>query len=91
MNHGQDQKAVVRWEEHSAIGHHYGELRADGMLDSWTEPPIRETRFPGEDGPDHNPICQCPGQRPRAFRFTCADCAGCGRCPCPPAMPCTLT
>ncbi|WP_158857901.1 hypothetical protein [Streptomyces sp. NRRL B-1347] len=47
MNHGQDHEVVARWEGHSDIGHHYEELRADGTLDSWTEPPIGEPQLPG--------------------------------------------
>ena len=82
MNHGQEQEIVAVWEEHSGIGHHYEELRADRTVDAWTEPPFSETRYPGEDDPDHNPICSCPGQWPLAFCLECAGCDNCGQCPC---------
>jgi hypothetical protein len=65
MNHGQEHEVVAVWAEHSASGHHYEELRADGTVDAWTQPPYGETRYPGEEDPDHNPICSCPGQWPR--------------------------
>ncbi|MFJ6053597.1 hypothetical protein [Streptomyces sp. NPDC092307] len=80
MNH--DQGVVAVWEEHSAIGHHHAELRVDGTVDAWTEPPFGETRYPGEGDPDHNSICGCPGQWPRAFCLECAGCAKCEQCSC---------
>ncbi|WP_331756549.1 hypothetical protein [Streptomyces sp. NBC_01568] len=80
MNH--DQGVVAVSEENNAIGHHYEELHADGTLDAWTEPPFGETRYPGEDDPDHNPICDCPGQWPLAFCLECAGCAECEQCSC---------
>ncbi|MFE4258114.1 dihydrofolate reductase family protein [Streptomyces sp. NPDC056883] len=73
MKHDQGVVAALR-EEHSAIGHHHEELHADGTLDAWTELPFGETRYRGEDDPDRNPICDCPGQWPLAF---CLECAGC--------------
>ncbi|MET9520326.1 hypothetical protein [Streptomyces sp. NPDC002994] len=38
---GEEHEVVAVWAEHSAIGHHYEELRADGTVDAWTEPPVR--------------------------------------------------
>lgn len=82
MNHGQEHDVVAVWAEHSASGHHYEELRADGTVDAWTQPPYGETRYPGEDDPDHNPICSCPGPWPRAFCLECAGCTQCTQCRC---------
>jgi hypothetical protein len=84
MSEYQEHGAVVAvWAEHSGIGHHYEELLADGKVLAWTEPPFSETAHPGEDDPDYNPICHCPGT-PRAF---CMECAGCDQCRCPRPAP----
>ncbi|MGW1619950.1 hypothetical protein [Streptomyces sp. NPDC002172] len=85
--HQDDEVVVAVWEKHSDIGHHYEELLADGRVIAWTEPPFGETVHPGEDDPDYNPICHCPGQTPRAFCLECAGCADCDQCRCPrPAL-----
>jgi hypothetical protein len=71
-----DSEPVAVRAEHSAIGHRYEELHA------WTEPPAGETVHPGDDEPDHNPICACPGPQPTAFCLECAGCSACAQCPC---------
>jgi hypothetical protein len=83
MTHHQEPDVVAVWHESSAIAHRYEELRGDGTVDAWTEPPFGETRYPGEADPDHNPICSCPGPLPRAFCMECAGCADCEQCRCP--------
>jgi hypothetical protein len=82
MSEHQEHGAVVTVRtEHSAIGHHHEELLADVEVLAWTEPPFGETLHPGEDDPDHNPICWCP-RTPRAFCMECAGCADCEQCRC---------
>lgn len=88
MKHGQEVVAV--WEEHSDIGHHYEELRADGTVDAWTEPPFGEPLYPGQGDPDYNPICSCPGPWPLAFCLDCAGCDECGQCACFPRACCEV-
>ncbi|MFD8937933.1 hypothetical protein ACFV0R_22240 [Streptomyces sp. NPDC059578] len=80
MNGGEP---VAVWAEHSAIGHRYEELLADGTVLAWTEPPVGEPLHEGADDPDHNPICVCPGQWPTAFCIECAGCSACAQCSCP--------
>ncbi|MEW1551854.1 hypothetical protein [Streptomyces tsukubensis] len=73
---------VAVWAEHSEVGHRYEELLADGTVTAWTEPPFGESVHPGDDEPDHNPICHCPGTCPAAFCLECAGCAACAQCLC---------
>ncbi|MFD7667812.1 hypothetical protein [Streptomyces sp. NPDC059788] len=77
-----DEAVAATWSEHSATGHHYEDLLADGRVISWTEPPFGETLDPGEDDPDYNPICRCPGPWPRSFCLQCAGCTACSQCDC---------
>ncbi|MER7050308.1 hypothetical protein [Streptomyces jumonjinensis] len=76
------ERVATVWTEHSETGHRHEELLADGTLIAWTEPPFGETVHPGDDDPDHNPICACPGTWPAAFCLECAGCAACAQCPC---------
>ncbi|MEU7038800.1 hypothetical protein ABZ958_34795 [Streptomyces sp. NPDC046237] len=82
-----DEVVVATWSEHSEIGHHYEDLLADGSVIAWTEPPFGESLYPGDDDPDYNPICHCPGQWPRQFCMECAGCAACGQCSGPHVWP----
>ncbi|TDU67124.1 hypothetical protein [Streptomyces sp. KS 21] len=75
-------KVVATWSEHSDVCHHFEDLLADGSVIAWTEPPFGETLYPGDDDPDYNPICDCPGPWPLAFCLECAGCDNCGQCPC---------
>ena len=83
MTQDQEPEVVAVWHTASAVGRHFEELLADGTVYAWTEPPLGETYYPGEDDPDHNPICDCPAV-PRAFCMSCAACAACRPCVCPP-------
>ncbi|MET9800333.1 hypothetical protein [Streptomyces sp. NPDC006368] len=82
MTHDQEPEAVAVWPTASAIGRHFEELFADGTVQAWTESPFGKTYYPGEDAPDYNPICACPSVR--RFCMSCADCATCRPCTCPP-------
>jgi hypothetical protein len=77
-----DEVVAATWSEHSAIGHHYEDLLAHGRVIAWREPPFGESLCPGDDDPDDNPICSCPGPRPRSFCLECAGCTACSQCPC---------
>ncbi|KUN16248.1 MULTISPECIES: hypothetical protein [Streptomyces] len=86
MTHDQEPEVVAVWHTASAIGRRFEKLLADGTVYVWTEPPIGETYYPGEDAPDYNPICHCP-RTPRAFCVECTGCADCEQCRCPsPAL-----
>ncbi|MEU2564970.1 hypothetical protein ABZ626_37445 [Streptomyces longispororuber] len=83
MNHDQEPEVVAVWHTASAVGRRFDELLADGTVYAWTEPPLGETYYLGEDDPDYNPICDCPAV-PRRFCMSCADCAACRPCTCRP-------
>ncbi|MFJ2825886.1 hypothetical protein ACIO7M_32990 [Streptomyces toxytricini] len=82
-----EEVVVATWSEPSEIGHHYEDVLADGLVISWTEPPFGEMLPPGDDDPDYNLICDCPGQWPRQFCMECAGCAACGQCTGPHVWP----
>ncbi|MFE6456752.1 hypothetical protein ACFVP0_04740 [Streptomyces cinereoruber] len=80
---GDQAREVAYWQETGWTGTRCEVLLADGTVEAWTEPPFGETRYPGEDSPDHNPICDCPALFPAAFCVECGDCtATCGQCAC---------
>ncbi|MFF8604163.1 hypothetical protein ACF065_34720 [Streptomyces sp. NPDC015232] len=88
MNHDQEEPEVIAvCHTASAVGRHFEELLADGTVYAWTEPPFGETYYPGEDDPDCNPICDCPGQWPCQFCMECAGCTACGQCTGPHVWP----
>ncbi|MFF9024858.1 hypothetical protein [Streptomyces eurythermus] len=83
-------KQVLELQEAGATEEDLHPIVAEAITESyftesgtWTEPPFGETYYPGEDDPDYNPICNC-STVPRRFCMSCADCAACRPCTCPP-------
>ncbi|MFE5512233.1 hypothetical protein ACFQ9J_16735 [Streptomyces sp. NPDC056529] len=80
---GDQAREVAYWQETGWTGTRCETLLADGTVEAWTEPPFGETRYPDEDAPDYNTICDCPTLFPAAL---CVECGGytatCGQCVC---------
>ncbi|MGW3387873.1 hypothetical protein [Streptomyces cinereoruber] len=70
---GDQAREVAYWQETGWPVTRCEVLLADGTVEAWTEPPFGETRYPGEDAPDHNPICDCPALFPAAFCVECGE------------------
>ncbi|MFF5279639.1 hypothetical protein [Streptomyces sp. NPDC000133] len=58
---GEADAVIATWVTATDCGARYETLHADGQVHVDVQPPIGEPEFDGQDDPDHNPVCNCPG------------------------------